>query len=77
MRYSILTSMVLGALATAGCSNGFYGGAAVGAGTAAVAYEVYNHEAMEDLEEAYDAGDISREEYERRKAKIEGRSVVE
>ncbi|MDN5939735.1 MAG: SHOCT domain-containing protein, partial [Salinisphaera sp.] len=61
----------------AGCSRSFYTGAALGAGTAAVAYEVYNDDAMDDLEDAYDDGDISRAEYERRKDEIEDRSLVE
>lgn len=76
MHYRTLAILLVAAFATAGCSKAFYGGAAVGAGTAAVAYEVYNEEQLDDLEEAYEEGEISEAEYERRKDEIEDRSVV-
>jgi hypothetical protein len=47
-------------------------GAVVGAG----AYEYSNKRAMDDLDQDYRAGRITREEYERRKDQIESRSVV-
>jgi len=69
--------LVIGALLLGGCGNrSLWGGAAVGAAAAGGAYEYQNKQAMDQLEEAYQAGEISREEYERRKAEIEGRSVV-
>lgn len=47
-------------------------------GTAAggAAYEYSNKRAMDDLKDDYDSGRITREEYERRKRDIEGRSLV-
>lgn len=77
MRYQKWALIFLAALALGGCSRAFYGGAAVGAGTAAIAYEVYNEEAMDEIEDDYEDGDISKEEYERRKDEIEDRSVVQ
>ena len=72
-----LVVLVIGALLLGGCGNrSLWGGAAVGAAAAGGAYEYQNKQAMDQLEEEYQAGQISREEYERRKAEIEGRSVV-
>lgn len=69
--------LVIGALLLGGCGNrSLWGGAAVGAAAAGGAYEYQNKQAMDQLEEKYQTGQISREEYERRKAEIEGRSVV-
>lgn len=76
MRYQTLAILLVAVFAMTGCSKAFYGGAAVGAGTAAVAYEVYNEDQLDDLEEAYEEGEISKQEYERRKDEIEDRSVV-
>jgi len=49
---------------------------AVGAGVGGAAYEYSNKRAMDDLKEDYEKGRITREEYERRKEKIEKRSIV-
>jgi hypothetical protein len=67
------------AAALAGASLGacaFLGGAAVGAAGTSTAYEVQNKKALEDLDEAFGEGRISREEYLRRKHEIEKRSAV-
>lgn len=49
---------------------------ATGAAVGGAAYEYSNKRAMDDLREEYEAGRITREEYEMRKKKIEERSVV-
>lgn len=77
MRYLTLVTILVAAVAATGCSSSTLGGAALGAGAAGVAYEVYNEDAMDDLQHAYENGDISRAEYERRKAEIEDRSLVQ
>lgn len=59
-----------------GCSRSFLGGAAVGAGGAGAAYEYSNKQALNDLEDDFEDGEIDREEYLRRKEEIEDRSVV-
>ncbi|MFA7097962.1 MAG: hypothetical protein WC383_15945 [Gammaproteobacteria bacterium] len=67
----LLASMVAGAALLSGC--GFLAGTAVGA---AGGYEYQNRERMDQLEKDYEAGRISREEYEKRKEEIEERSVA-
>ena len=51
-------------------------GAVVGAGAAAGAYEYKQKEQMEKLDQDYAAGNISREEYRRRKEMIEEGSII-
>jgi uncharacterized membrane protein len=48
----------------------------VGAAGAGTAYEVQNREALQDLDESYAEGRISRDEYLRRRHAIEERSAV-
>ncbi|WP_305041535.1 hypothetical protein [Geoalkalibacter sp.] len=60
----------------AGCSRSFVGGAAVGAGGAGAVYEYQNKKALDDLEADLKAGRITQEEYLRRKAEIQKRSVI-
>ncbi len=50
--------------------------ALVGAGVAGGAYEYQNKQALDDLEEQYQAGEIGRDEYLQRKEEIEGGSAV-
>lgn len=76
MTYRNLGLALVAALAVAGCSRSFVGGAAVGAGTAGVAYEVYNKEKLDDIEDDYRAGRIDREEYQRRRDEVGDRSLV-
>jgi len=66
----------LAVVAAAGCSRGFVGGAAVGAGGAGAAYEYSNKKALDALEEDFKAGRIDKNEYMRRKSEIESRSLV-
>jgi len=73
--FSVLLALVF-ALGTTGCNKWFWGGAAAAGAAGAGAYEYSNKEALEDLEEDFEEGKISREEYERRKEEIEDRSVV-
>lgn len=49
---------------------------ATGAAAGGAAYEYSNKRAMDQLKEDYEAGRITREEYERRKKQIEERSLV-
>ncbi len=53
-----------------GCAAG------AGAGAAAGAYEYENEQALEELEQSFEAGEISRDEYLQRKEEIEQGSVV-
>ncbi len=72
-----LVALLCTGLLVSGCSRGVIGGAALGGAGAAAAYEYQNREAMEDLNDEYERGEISREEYERRKEAIEERSLIE
>ena len=57
-----------------GCA--FLGGAALGAAGTSTAYEVHNHKALEELDEDFEQGRISRDEYLRRKREIEKGSAI-
>ena len=63
-------------LPLAGCSKEFVGGAAAGGAVAGGAYEYSNKRQLDDLEEDFEEGKISEEEYKRRKREIEKRSLV-
>lgn len=76
MKGIIFLTMILPLLFLTSCGRGTVGGAAVGAGAAGAAYEYQNKKALEDLDEDFRAGRISREEYERRKDEIKGKSLV-
>ena len=58
------------------CSPAFWGGAAIGAVGTGAAYERRNRQAMDDLERAFERGEISKEEYLKRKDELEKASVV-
>lgn len=74
---AILAAGALGlALALAGCSGWFWGGAAAGAAGAGAYYEHENKQALDDLERQYERGEISKDEYFRRKKEIQDRSIV-
>ena len=60
----------------AGCSPAFWGGAAIGAVGTGAAYERQNRKALDQLERAFERGEISKKEYLERKKEIEDRSVV-
>lgn len=72
----LIIAMSLAAALSLGCSREFVGGAAVGAGGAGAAYEYQNKSALDELEEDFESGQISKEEYLRRKKEIEERSLV-
>lgn len=77
-RASIITSAVTSAAVlllavVSGCSTREM---ATGAAVGGAAYEYSNKRAMDDLKRDYESGRITREEYERRKNEIEGRSIV-
>lgn len=66
-------SLLLGGV---GCSKAFWGGTAAGVAGAGALYEYSNKEQIEELERDYEHGEISRDEYLRRRREIEDRSVV-
>ncbi|MHB1141613.1 MAG: SHOCT domain-containing protein [Sulfuricaulis sp.] len=70
---AMATMLVLG---STGCSSKA-GNIAIGAGAAGAAYEYQNKRAMDELNRDYQAGTVSKEEYERRKNEIEKRSIVQ
>ena len=76
MKRYLLLAIILPLFLAMGCSRGAIGGAAVGAGAAGAAYEYQNKMALEDLEKDWKAGNISKEEYLRRKEDIKKRSLV-
>jgi len=71
----VVFAIILAALAS-GCSKEFVGGAAVGAGVAGGAYEYQNKQALDDLENDFKAGRITKEEYLRRKKDIQDKSLL-
>ncbi len=76
MKVFVLLTLIVPLLFLSGCGRGTVGGAAIGAGAAGAAYEYQNKKALQDLEDDFRAGRISREEYERRKDEIQKRSIV-
>jgi uncharacterized membrane protein len=67
---ALLTALLL---ASGGCSTREL---ATGAAAGGAAYEYSNKRAMDQLREDYEDGEITTEEYERRKDEIEDRSLV-
>ena len=59
-----------------GCSKWFWGGAAAGAAAGGAAYEYTTKQQLDELEEDYEAGEMSKEEYIRRKEEIEEGSLI-
>lgn len=76
IRTALLAALAAALLVLPGCNKWFWGGAAAAGAAGGAAYEYSNKEAVEDLEEDYEEGRISREEYERRREEIEDRSLV-
>jgi len=62
--------LALGAALASGCAP------LVGAGAAAGAYEYQNKEQLEELEAAFERGELTREQYLERKEAIEEGSAV-
>lgn len=71
----VLIILLLG-ISQTGCSGRFWGGAAAGAvGTGAV-YEYQKKKQMDELEKDFERGNISRDEYLRRKEEIRKGSII-
>lgn len=67
---------MLSGIGVTGCSEAFWGGAAAGAlGTGAV-YEYRKKQQMDKLEAQRACGEISEDEYQRRKAEIAKGSII-
>ncbi len=78
MRKIIGTFLIISLLGISqtGCSGRFWGGAAAGAvGTGAV-YEYQKKKQMDQLDQDFESGTISREEYLRRKEEIRKGSII-
>lgn len=74
--YRLLTMLILivsFAVVLAACSTREV---ATGAAVGGAAYEYSNKRAMDELKKEHNSGQISREEYDRRKREIEKRSLV-
>ena len=76
MRRLAALALAAGGLAVAGCSGWFWGGAAAGAAGAGAYYEHENREELRRLEDDFEEGRISKDDYLRRKREIEERSIV-
>jgi hypothetical protein len=63
--------------ALCGCNPWFWGGAGVGALGTGAAYEHENRKALEDLDEEFERGEITKDEYLRRKHELEGTSILD
>ncbi len=73
---ALLIFFMTSGVAVSGCSKAFWGGAAAGAvGTGAV-YEYKKKQQMDKLEAQRAAGEISQDEYQKRKAEIEKGSII-
>lgn len=73
-RHALLVAVLVGATVTAaGCSTREM---ATGAAAGAAGYEYSNKRAMDKLEQQYKSGEITKEEYQKRKKEIEQRSLV-
>jgi hypothetical protein len=59
-----------------GCSGRFWGGAAAGAVGTGAAYEYQKKKQMDRLEEDFEQGNITKEEYLRRKEEIQEGSLI-
>ena len=70
---TVIRGLVLAVLMATGLNGCML---AVGAGATGGAYEYQNKQALERLEQQYEAGEISKEEYLRRKKEIEEGSAV-
>lgn len=71
----IVLAALVAVLAVGGCSSKA-GNVAVGAGAAGAAYEYSNKRQIDNLDRELQEGKISKEEYDRRRKEIEGRSAV-
>jgi hypothetical protein len=76
MKNYMVPIAVAAAVAVAGCSPAFWGGAATGVLTTGAGYEYQAKRQMDKLEEDFKNERISREEYEQRKRQIESGSIL-
>lgn len=77
IRYLALSALIMFAAATIqGCSKEMIGGAAAGAAGVGAAYEYQNKKQMDRLEEDFKAGNITKEEYLKRKEDIKSGSII-
>jgi uncharacterized oligopeptide transporter (OPT) family protein len=77
IRYLVISVLFIFFAATVqGCSKEMIGGAAVGAAGVGAAYEYQNKKQMDRLEEDFKAGNISKEEYLKRKEDIKSGSII-
>lgn len=70
------TAVAVTAMTLSACSREFVGGAALGGAAAGGVYEYSNKRQLDDLENDFKKGRITKEEYQRRKKEIEKRSLV-
>lgn len=68
-------AIVIALAVATGCSSKA-GNVAVGAGAAGAVYEYSNKQQIEALDRDLAEGKITKDEYDRRRAEIEGRSIV-
>ena len=74
LQHCLLLVTVISLAIFAGCE--FLGGAAAGAAGTGAAYEYSAKRQMDKLEEDYEEGNITKEEYETRKKQIEEGSII-
>jgi hypothetical protein len=72
----LFVSLIFLAATMQGCSKEMLGGAAVGAAGVGAAYEYQNKRQMDRLEEDFKAGNITKEEYLKRKEDIKSGSII-
>jgi hypothetical protein len=80
MRYGkvgvVVLAAIISSLSLLGCNKWFWGGAAAGAAGTGAAYEYQKKEQMDKLDEQFERGEITAEEYLRRKKEIEEGSII-
>ncbi|RMH34393.1 MAG: hypothetical protein D6690_10655 [Nitrospirae bacterium] len=69
--------LCLAGLGLTGCSGKFLGGTAVGVVGAGAGYEYKAKKEMDRIKEEFEAGRMSKEEYEIRKDQIERMSIIQ
>ena len=75
--YISVITLLFFMLAASGCSGAFWGGAASGVAGTGAGYEYNAHKQLERIESDYQAGRITKEEYNIRKDQIKDMSVFE
>lgn len=72
----LLASAAAGTWSMTACSGKQVAGGVIGGAAVGGAYEYQNKEALDELERDREAGRISEDEYQRRRAEIEERSLL-